>query len=144
MPKIKVRPVDQISRKTVSYALNSFLRHCQLKNLAPYSYLYYNKNIQFFVDTHPEIKYIDEIKPEVIERFIGKLMDRGNKVTAINARLRALYVFLRYCFEQEYLEAFPISLIKEDESFKEPYFHSFLWIINLLSADCLKFSSKST
>jgi len=48
------------------------------------------------------------------------MMDKGNRVTAINARLRALYVFLRYCFEQEYLEAFPISLIKEDETFKEP------------------------
>jgi integrase/recombinase XerD len=42
-------------------------------------------------------------------------------VTAINARLRAAYVFLRYCFEQEYLEAFPLSLIKEDETYKEPY-----------------------
>ena len=47
-------------------------------------------------------------------------MDRGNRVTAINARLRALFVFLRYCFEQEYAESFPISLIKEDETFKEP------------------------
>ena len=104
-----------------SYALDEFLRHCQLKNLAPYSYLYYNKNIQYFLDTENEIKYVDEITPEVIERFIGKLMDRGNKVTAINARLRAVFVFLRYCFDQEYLEAFPISLIKEDETLKEPY-----------------------
>ena len=120
MPKIKVRPVDQISRKTVSYALNSFLRHCQLKNLAPYTYLYYNKNISFFFESHPELKYVDEIKQEVIEQYIGKMMDKGNRMTAINARLRALYVFLRYCFEQEYLEAFPISLIKEDETFKEP------------------------
>lgn len=48
-------------------------------------------------------------------------MDRGNRVTAINARLRAAHVFLRYCFEQEYLEEFPLSQIKEDESFKEPY-----------------------
>lgn len=121
MPKIKVKPVDQISRKPVSYAFAAFMRHCQLKNLAPYSYLYYNKNIQYFLDTEKEIKYVDEINTEVIERFIGKLMDRGNKVTAINARLRAVFVFLRYCFEQEYLEAFPISLIKEDETLKEPY-----------------------
>ena len=86
MPKIKVRPVDQISRKTVSYALNSFLRHCQLKNLAPYTYLYYNKNISFFFESHPELKYVDEIKQEVIEQYIGKMMDKGNRVTAINAR----------------------------------------------------------
>ena len=121
MPKIKVKPVEQISRKPVSYAHAAFMRHCQLKNLAPYSYLYYNKNIQYFLDTENEIKYVDEICPEVIERFIGKLMDRGNRVTAINARLRAVFVFLRYCFDQEYLEAFPIFLIKEDETLKEPY-----------------------
>ena len=121
MPKIKVKPVEQFSRKPVSYAFAAFMRHCQLKNLAPYSYLYYNKNIQYFLDTENEIKYVDEICPELIEKFIGKLMDRGNKVTAINARLRAVFVFLRYCFDQEYLEAFPISLIKEDETLKEPY-----------------------
>ena len=121
MPKIKVKSVDQLSRKPVSYAHAAFMRHCLLKNLAPYSYLYYNKNIQYFLDTENEIKYVDEICPEVIERFIGKLMDRVNKVTAINARLRAVFVFLRYCFDQEYLEAFPISLIKEDETLKEPY-----------------------
>lgn len=39
MPKIKVRPVEQISRKPVSYAHAAFMRHCQLKNLALYSYL---------------------------------------------------------------------------------------------------------
>jgi len=121
MPKIKVKQVDTLSRKPVSYAFAAFMRHCQLKNLAPYSYLYYNKNIQHFLDSEPEIKYMDEINTEVIERYIGKMMDKGNKVTAINARLRALFVFLRYCFEQEYLEAFPISLIKEDETLKEPY-----------------------
>ena len=97
MPKIKVKSVDQLSRKPVSYAHAAFMRHCQLKNLAPYSYLYYNKNIQYFLDTENEIKYVDEITPEVIEKFIGKLMDRGNKVTAIIARLRAVFVFLRYC-----------------------------------------------
>ena len=44
----------------------------------------------------------DDITQEVIEGFISKLMDKGNKVTAINARLRAVFVFLRYCFSQEY------------------------------------------
>ena len=50
MPKIKVKPVEQITRKPVSYAYDAFMRHCQLKNLAPYSYLYYNKNTQYFLD----------------------------------------------------------------------------------------------
>ena len=55
---------------------------------------------------------------DVVRAWMEHLMDKGNRVTAINARLRAAFVFLRYCFEQEYLEPFPLSQIKEDESFK--------------------------
>ena len=57
MPKIKLKQVDEISRKTVSYAFTAFMRHCKLKNLSPYSYLYYDKNIKFFFEMNPEIKY---------------------------------------------------------------------------------------
>ena len=121
MPKIKLKRVDGISRKLVSDAYSSFMRHCQLKNLSPYSYLYYEKNLKFFFDYLPQVKYVDDIDQLAIETFVGKLMDRGNRVTAINARLRAVHVFLRYCFEQEYAEPFTLSQIKEDETFKEPY-----------------------
>ena len=106
MPKIKVKQVDQISHKTVSYAFAAFMRRCQLKNLAPYSYLYYNKNIQNFLDSEPEIKYVDEINAEVIDRYIGKMMDKGNKVTAI------LSLFQHVCWHYSrhltaYLAVFP-------------------------------------
>ena len=121
MPKIKLKQVDQIWRKSVSDAQTSFIRHCQLKNLAPYTVKYYKENLQFFLDSMPQVKFVDEINQELIDQFVCTLMDRGNRVTAINARLRASFVFLRYCFEQEYAEAFPLSLIKEDETFKEPY-----------------------
>lgn len=121
MPRIKLKQVDQIWRKSVSDAQTSFIRHCQLKNLAPYTVKYYKENLQFFLDSMPQVKFVDEINQELIDQFVCMLMDKGNRVTAINARLRAAFVFLRYCFEQEYAEAFPLSLIKEDETFKEPY-----------------------
>ncbi len=121
MPRIKLKQVDGIRHTTASYALDAFLRHCQLKNLSPYSLRYYDKNMKFFLEANPEVKYVDEITQEVINNFISAQMDKGNRVTAINARLRAVNVFLRYCFEQEFLEPYPLSLIKEDETFKEPY-----------------------
>ena len=105
MAKIKLKVVDQISRKKVSDAFDSFMRHCKLKNLAPYSILYYESNVGFFLNSLPKIKYVDEINQECVNDFISMLMDRGNRVTAINARLRAAHVFLRYCFEQEYMHA---------------------------------------
>ena len=40
MPRIKLKQVDGIRRTTASYALDAFLRHCQLKNLSPYSLRY--------------------------------------------------------------------------------------------------------
>ena len=43
MSRIKLKQVDQISRKTVSDAFAGFMRHCQLKNLAPHTYTYYKK-----------------------------------------------------------------------------------------------------
>ena len=121
MSRIKLKQVDQIWRKTVSDAQRSFIRHCQLKNLAPYTVKYYKENLQFFLDSMPQVKFVDEINQELIDHFMCMLMDKGNRVTAINARLRAAFAFLRYCFEQQYAEAFPLSLIKEDETFKEPY-----------------------
>ena len=101
MSRIRLKQVDQISRKTVSDAFAGFMRHCQLKNLAPHTYIYYKENLQFFCDCAPQIKFVDEFNQETIDNFIGQLMDKGNRVTAINARLRAAFVFLRYCFEQE-------------------------------------------
>lgn len=121
MAKIRLKQVEGIGRIQVSHAFTAFIRHCQLKNLALYSIRYYQDNLGFFFELMPKIKYVDEISQDSINEFIGILMDRDNKVTAINARLRALFVFLRYCFSQEYLEEFPLSQIKEDEAFKEPY-----------------------
>ena len=54
--RIKLKKVDQISRKTVSDARDGFLRHCQLKNLAPHTYTYYKENLQFFFDSAPQVK----------------------------------------------------------------------------------------
>ena len=93
MAKIKLKQVDQIGRKKVSDAYDSFMRHCKLKNLAPYSILYYEKNVGFFLDSLPQVRYVNEITQEKIADFVSMLMDRGNRVTAINARLRAAFFF---------------------------------------------------
>ena len=67
MSRIKLKPVDQISRKTVSDAFAGFMRHCQLKNLAPHTYTYYKKNLQFFFDSAPQIKFVDLCLSEFVD-----------------------------------------------------------------------------
>ena len=59
MAKIKLKQVDGISRKKASDAYESFMRHCKLKNLSPYSILYYEKNVTFFLASLPGVKYVD-------------------------------------------------------------------------------------
>ncbi len=93
MLRIKLKQVDQIWQKTVSDAQSSFIRHCQLKNLAPYTVKYYKENLQFFLDSMPQVKFVDEINQELIDHFVCTLMDKGNRVTAINARLAGCICF---------------------------------------------------
>ena len=112
MPKIKLKQVDQIWRKSVSDAQTSFIRHCQLKNLAPYTVKYYKENLQFFLDSMPQVKFVDEINQELIDQFVCTLMDRGNRVTAINARLRAAFVFLIFFMTDIHFTHFCISIHK--------------------------------
>ena len=121
MPQIKMKDIDQYRHKTLSDALDEYMRRCRLKNLSIRTQEYYKENFAHFRKIMPQIKYVDELTREQMEAFILKEMERGNKVTAINARLRGMYAFIRFCFEQDYLESYPLSLLKEDETIKKPY-----------------------
>jgi len=94
--------------------------HCKLKNLAPYTIRYYEENLNFFQSSNPQTKNVDEITQDVIEYYSSMLMGKGDRITAINARLRALFVFLRFSFNKGWAENYPLSQLKEDEYAKEP------------------------
>ena len=47
MKRIQMKQVDEISRKKIPDAYNSFMRQCKLKNLSPYSYLYIREEYRF-------------------------------------------------------------------------------------------------
>ena len=71
MSRIRFKQVDEISRTTVSCAQNAFLKHCKLKNLSSYTSLYYEKNLDYFLESEPQIKYVDEIDQELIEDYMS-------------------------------------------------------------------------
>ena len=66
MPRIKLKQVDGISRKLVSDAFTAFMRHCQLKNLSPYTYRYYKENVEYFLEASPEVTGVVRIAKSVI------------------------------------------------------------------------------
>jgi len=121
MPRITIKQDDQKQRRAVSDAQKIFIMHCKLKNLAPYTIKYYEENLNFFQNSNRLIKNVDEITQEVIDGYAGMLMTKGDRITAINARLRAIFVFLRFCFNKGWAESYPLSQLKEDEYAKEPY-----------------------
>lgn len=120
MAKIKKICNGGIARIKLDKAVMEFIRHCRLRNLSPRTIEYYTEDLEYF-KTVSAINFTDEIDAEVFENFIGHEMDKGNRVTAINTRLRGLRVFIRFCADRDYLEIFPMSLLKEDENIKEPY-----------------------
>ena len=64
---------------------------------------------------------VREVTREIMEDFIDHEMQKGNRITAINTRLRGLRVFFRFCQEREYMGDIGLKLLKEDETIKEPY-----------------------
>ena len=121
MPQIRMKHTDGIGRTTVSEAVEVFLRRCRLKNLSARTQAFYKEELAHFQTIMPELKFVDEITQDALDAFVIQEMERKNRTTTINTRLRGIYAFLRFCFEQEYAEAYPLSLLKEDETVKDPY-----------------------
>lgn len=120
MAKIRKVCDEGVGRIKLDKAVMEFLRHCRLRNLSPRTIEYYTEDLEYFQKV-AALTYADEITAEGLERFIGHEMDKGNRVTAINSRIRGLRVFIRFCADRDYLEGFTVSLLKEDEIVKEPY-----------------------
>ena len=118
--RIQMKQVEGIGRVALDKAIEEFLRHCRLRNLSPRTLEYYEEDLRYF-KSHMSIQYADEISKEKLEELIEHEMNKGNRVTAINARVRGLRVFFRFCAEREYAEGFKFPLLKEDETMKEPY-----------------------
>ena len=98
-----------------------FLNHCRIKNLSPRTIQYYQEDLEYFFAHLEGIRYADEITREVFEDFLIKQVDAGKKTTSLNTRIRGLRVFFKFCAEREYMELFPVKLMKEDDTVKEPY-----------------------
>ena len=120
MAKIRKVCAEGIGRTKLDKAVLEFLRHCRLRNLSPRTIEYYTEDLDYFQKVS-SLTYADEINAEALEDFIGHEMDKGNRVTAINTRIRGLRVFIRFCADREYMEGFKFPLLKEDQAVKEPY-----------------------
>lgn len=120
MPKIRINASEIGFRKNVSSAQEELLRHCRLRNLSPRTIEYYRENLNY-VRRVLNLEYADELTRERIDDLVAHEMDKGNKVVAINSRIRGLRVFVHFCADREYLDDFKYQLLKTDQEQKEPY-----------------------
>ena len=120
MPEKKIKKVDGIGQKSIQEAADDFMRHCRLKNLAAATLEYYQEDLDYFIRIS-KLKYVNEISREVMDNFVDHEMNKGNRTSAINTRIRGLRVFFNYCAEYGFIRGFKYPLIREDESVKVPY-----------------------
>ena len=107
-------------RKDWNSACEEFLRHCRIRNLSPHTAEYYREDLRYTQEIL-KLQYADELTKDKVDELVLHEMDKGNKVTAINSRLRGLRVFVHFCAEREYMDDFKYPLLKVDQEQKEPY-----------------------
>lgn len=120
MAKIRINASDAGFRKRVSSAQKEFLRHSRLRNLSPRTQEYYRENLSY-IRRVLKLEYVDELTKDRVDDLVDHEMNKGNKVVAINSRIRGLRVFIHFCAEREYLDDFKYPLMKVDQEQKEPY-----------------------
>jgi len=89
--KIRMKVSEDFGRIRLDYAVNEFIRHCRLRNLSQETQKYYQEDLNYFCRVM-ELTYADEVDSAAIERFIEHEMDKGNRIAAINSRIRGIRV----------------------------------------------------
>lgn len=120
MPKIRINASEAGVRKNLSSAYEEFLRHCRLRNLSPHTLEYYRENL-YYIQRILKLNYADELTKDKVDELIDHELDKGNKVGAINTRIRGLRVFVHFCAERDYMDDFKYPLMKMSQEQKEPY-----------------------
>ncbi len=120
MGRIRMRQIEGFGCVSLDAAIDEFLRNCRLRNLSPRSIHYYEEDLRYFA-RNIGVKNVNEIECKTVDDFVLHEMDKGNRITAINTRLRGIRVFLNFCSKRQYIEEFHYALLKEDETIKEPY-----------------------
>lgn len=103
-------------------AVRAFIKHCRLKNLTERTMDYYEELLNEFIgffggDDFP----LSQITNDIVENYTLHLKSLGIKSVTVNTRLRGVRVFLYWCMERGYLEAFKIKTIKQEEVIKSTY-----------------------
>lgn len=104
-------------------AIETFIRHCRVRNLSDQSIKYYRETLRELTKTI-EVERPMDVEKRDIEDCILANRDKGKKDGAINALLRSWRVFFRFLHEEGYISnniADQVKLIKSEKRIIEAF-----------------------
>lgn len=102
-------------------AYDEFINHSIAKGLSEKTIRFYKENIGYFFRVIEQEALCSEIELVTVEDYILYMQSQTYSKTTIATRIRALRVFMYFCMERNYIEAFKIKIPKEEEVIKETY-----------------------
>jgi integrase/recombinase XerD len=113
---IKTRTYQPI---TLDETIERFIAKKKSNNLTSSTLKYYTDSIHYFIKK-TNISTLNQINEDSVIDFINQF-DEKVKTATINSYLRGLKTYVKYLIEQEYIEAFDIQLLKQEEIIKDTY-----------------------
>ena len=105
----------------IKEAVEDYLLHCRIRGLSKetLSNKYYTLKVFSRFLESIEVKEIEQIKRNDIQKYIESELKKENKSRTINSRLKNIKVFFEYCVEENFIKDSPlvrIKMLKESKS----------------------------
>lgn len=116
----KLVRVVEVEECMIREAAEEFYRHNAAKGLATESQRSYKDYVNHFISWSGDIP-LTEVTPKLLDGFMCKKMDDGNKMVSIATNMRHLRTFFNFCISRNYMDEIEITIPKYEQELKEPY-----------------------
>lgn len=107
---------------TVQEAFEKYQRYNELRNLSIHTLEHKEVNHKRFMQYLDNDNFlIKDIKKKIIDDYTFYLKKDGLKAVSINTNLRSIRAFINWAADNDYLEPFKITNLKQEEIIKETY-----------------------
>lgn len=107
----------------IRQVLGAFLRDARSKDLSSHSVQFYQTQVQIFIDWYEENcggKHMEDITPDTIRSYLIHLQDTGHNPGGVEAKYRALRVFLNWWASEDDTFKNPMAKVHKPKVPREP------------------------
>lgn len=96
--------------------IKEYIYELQIKNLSNHTIISY-KSILYQFKNATKIEKLEEINKVKVKEYINSMKLRGVKSSSINTNIKVIKSFLKYCFDEDYINEIPIiNNLKEQKT----------------------------